>query len=35
MAKLNEIDDALAFGAEKAKKIANEVLERIRKKVGY
>ncbi|QHI37400.1 Tryptophan--tRNA ligase [Kordia antarctica] len=31
----NEIDAALAIGAEKAKKVANEVLARVRKKVGY
>lgn len=31
----HEIDDALAIGAEKAKKVANEVLTRVRKKVGY
>ncbi len=31
----NEIDEALAFGAEKAQKVANEVLARVRKKVGY
>lgn len=31
----NEIDEALQIGAEKASKIANNVLERVRKKVGY
>lgn len=31
----NEIDAALTIGAEKAGKIANEVLARVRKKVGY
>jgi tryptophanyl-tRNA synthetase len=31
----HEIDDALAIGAEKARKVANEVLARVRKKVGY
>ncbi|AXG69063.1 tryptophan--tRNA ligase [Kordia sp. SMS9] len=31
----NKIDDALAIGAQKAHKIANEVLARVRKKVGY
>lgn len=31
----NEIDAALTIGAEKARKIANEVLARVRKKVGY
>ncbi|WP_242083740.1 tryptophan--tRNA ligase [Aestuariivivens sediminis] len=35
MANLDEIDKALAFGAEKAKLVANEVLQRVRKKVGY
>ncbi len=35
MAHLNEVDDALAFGAEKAKKVADGVLERVRSKVGY
>lgn len=35
MNNLNEIDDALALGAEKAKKVADSVLERIRGKVGY
>ncbi|EDP97020.1 tryptophan--tRNA ligase [Kordia algicida OT-1] len=35
MENKNEIDDALAIGAEKARKIANEVLARVRKKVGY
>ena len=32
---LSEIDKALAVGAEKATLIANGVLERVRKKVGY
>jgi tryptophanyl-tRNA synthetase len=32
---LNELDEALAFGAEKAKKVADGVLERVRMKVGY
>ena len=31
----NEIDQALAFGAEKARKVANEVLARVREKLGY
>ena len=31
----NEIDTALAIGAKKAAKVANEVLARVRKKVGY
>ena len=35
MSNLNEIDDALAIGAEKAKAVANEVLKRVREKVGY
>ncbi|WP_242131064.1 tryptophan--tRNA ligase [Aestuariivivens marinum] len=35
MNNLNEIDKALAVGAEKAKRIANEVLHRVREKVGY
>lgn len=32
---LNEIDAALATGAEKARKVADGVLERVREKVGY
>ena len=35
MENKNEIDAALAIGAEKAHTIANEVLARVRKKVGY
>ncbi len=35
MGHLQEIDDALALGAEKAKKVADEVLARVRNKVGY
>jgi tryptophanyl-tRNA synthetase len=35
MAHLNEIDNALAKGAEKAKIVADGVLERVRNKVGY
>lgn len=35
MSNRNEIDDALAIGAEKAKVVANEVLQRVRGKVGY
>lgn len=35
MNHLTEVDDALALGAEKAKKIADEVLARVREKVGY
>ena len=35
MDNLNEIDKALAVGAEKAKLVANDVLNRVRSKVGY
>ena len=35
MNHLDEIDNALAIGAEKAKLIANKVLSRVRAKVGY
>ena len=35
MNNINEIDEALAVGAEKAKKVADEVLARIREKIGY
>jgi tryptophanyl-tRNA synthetase len=35
MENKNEIDEALAIGAEKAPTIANDVLARVRKKVGY
>ena len=35
MDNLNEIDKALAVGAEKAENVANDVLKRVRKKVGY
>ncbi|MEZ4968319.1 MAG: tryptophan--tRNA ligase [Flavobacteriaceae bacterium] len=35
MNNLNELDEALAIGAEKAKKVADGVLERVRMKVGY
>jgi len=35
MNNLNEIDEALALGAEKAKKTADDVLNRVRSKVGY
>ena len=35
MDNLEEIDQALTLGAEKAKKVADEVLGRVRKKVGY
>jgi len=35
MNHLNEVDDALALGAEKANKTANQVLDRVRQKIGY
>jgi len=35
MNNLNEIDDALAVGAKKGKKVAHEVLGRVREKLGY
>ena len=35
MNNLIEIDKALEIGAEKARKVAHEVLERVREKVGY
>tara|TARA_B100000678_G_scaffold145752_1_gene121777 strand:- start:393 stop:815 length:423 start_codon:yes stop_codon:yes gene_type:complete len=35
MDNLDELDAALRIGAEKARVIANEVLDRVRKKVGY
>jgi len=35
MDNLDELDAALSVGAEKAQVIANEVLDRVRKKVGY
>ena len=35
MNNLNEIDKALAIGAEKAKIVATDVLKRVREKVGY
>ncbi len=35
MNNLNEIDEALAIGAQKATTIANNVLERVREKIGY
>lgn len=31
----NEIDDALNIGAQKARKVANDVLKRVRNKAGY
>jgi len=35
MENLNEIDKALAIGAEKAHRVADVVLDRVRKKLGY
>jgi len=35
MNNLDEVDDALALGAEKAKKVADGVLQRVREKLGY
>jgi tryptophanyl-tRNA synthetase len=35
MNHLDEVDHALEIGAEKAKKVADEVLSRVRSKVGY
>lgn len=35
MNNLNLVDDALAIGAEKAAKVANGVLHRVREKIGY
>ncbi|MCG8805708.1 tryptophan--tRNA ligase [Tenacibaculum finnmarkense] len=35
MENRNEIDKALAIGAEKAKTVATDVLQRVRKKIGY
>ena len=35
MTHLDEIDNALEIGAEKAKKVANDVLNKVRNKVGY
>ncbi|MCF6307879.1 MAG: tryptophan--tRNA ligase [Flavobacteriaceae bacterium] len=35
MGNLEEIDKSLAIGAEKANKVANDVLLRVRKKLGY
>ena len=35
MSNLTEIDKVLAIGAEKAKRVADEVLHRVREKVGY
>ncbi len=35
MANKSELDAALAKGAEKAKTVAQEVLDRVRVKIGY
>jgi tryptophanyl-tRNA synthetase len=35
MNNFNEVDKALAVGAEKARHVASQVLKRVRKKVGY
>ncbi len=35
MENKNEIDDALEVGAKKARKVANDVLQRVRVKIGY
>ncbi|WP_335966980.1 tryptophan--tRNA ligase [Galbibacter sp. PAP.153] len=35
MENLTEVDEALAIGAEKAKKVANATLARVRSKIGY
>lgn len=35
MNNLNEIDEALAVGADKAQKVAKKVLSRVREKLGY
>lgn len=35
MNHLNEVDESLTLGAEKAKKVADGVLERVREKLGY
>ncbi|MCR8667161.1 tryptophan--tRNA ligase [Aestuariibaculum sp. M13] len=35
MNNLNELDKALALGAEKAKQVADKVLNKVREKVGY
>jgi tryptophanyl-tRNA synthetase len=35
LANLDEIDKALLIGAEKARKIANSCLQRVREKIGY
>jgi len=35
MENKHEIDEALEVGAEKASKVANDVLQRVRQKIGY
>ncbi|SEC52523.1 tryptophanyl-tRNA synthetase [Tenacibaculum sp. MAR_2009_124] len=35
MENRHEIDEALAIGADKARKVAKDVLQRLRKKIGY
>ena len=35
MNNLNEVDEALAVGAEKARNVAANVLKRVRTKIGY
>lgn len=35
MENLNEVDEALAIGAKKARKVASAVLNRVREKMGY
>jgi tryptophanyl-tRNA synthetase len=35
MNNLHEIDEALSVGAEKARKVASDVLQRVREKIGY
>ena len=35
MTHTNELDEALAFGADKARKVADGVLARVREKLGY
>ena len=35
MDNLNEVDKALQLGAEKATKVANDVLKRVRTTLGY
>lgn len=35
MENLHEVDEALRMGAEKASKVANEVLSRVRQRLGY